>query len=318
MKNLEYVSYIKNWTMILVVLYHCLCGYSNIWGEEYSWKLVPIWNNLAHILVYFHMPIFTLMSAYLYAYLEANQTYNNTSVFIEKKIKRIMVPYLIWGTIVCLIQQCDFYYLFFGISHLWYLLFLFEAFISFYLINKIPNKCKIIVFALLFVTCLLIYKKNNTPILCIGYYIRYMPYFIIGYYLYHIIRKIKSIKCIYAFSIAMVFLMLFIIEFLNNSNKFILAALSLIVIISILIILRQKEKILPFKRYILKLNKYTMGVYIIHHIIIKEINYSTIGRLYMEYYVLYPILLFILSFVFSLMLTYILQKWKIGRVLFGY
>lgn len=318
MKNLEYVSYIKNWTMILVVLYHCLCGYSNIWGEEYSWKLVPIWNNLAHILVYFHMPIFTLMSAYLYAYLEANQTYNNTSVFIEKKIKRIMVPYLIWGTIVCLIQQCDFYYLFFGISHLWYLLFLFEAFISFYLINKIPNKCKIIVFALLFVTCLLIYKKNNTPILCIGYYIRYMPYFIIGYYLYHIIRKIKSIKCIYAFSIAMVFLMLFIIEFLNNSNKFILAALSLIVIISILIILRQKEKILPFKRYILKLNKYTMGVYIIHHIIIQEINYSTIGRLYMEYYVLYPILLFILSFVFSLMLTYILQKWKIGRVLFGY
>ena len=85
MKNLEYVSYIKNWTMILVVLYHCLCGYSNIWGEEYSWKLVPIWSNLAHILVYFHMPIFTLMSAYLYAYLEANQTYNNTSVFIEKK-----------------------------------------------------------------------------------------------------------------------------------------------------------------------------------------------------------------------------------------
>ena len=145
-----------------------------------------------------------------------------------------------------------------------------------------------------------------------------MPYFIIGYYLYHIIRKIKSIKCIYAFSIAMFFLMLFIIEFLNHSNKFILAALSLIVIISILIILRQKEKILPFKRYILKLNKYTMGVYIIHHIIIQEINYSTIGRLYMEYYVLYPILLFILSFVFSLMLTYILQKWKIGRVLFGY
>ena len=87
MKNLEYVSYIKNWTMILVVLYHCLCGYSNIWGEEYSWKLVPIWSNLAHILVYFHMPIFTLMSAYLYAYLEANQTYNNTSVFIEKKIR---------------------------------------------------------------------------------------------------------------------------------------------------------------------------------------------------------------------------------------
>ena len=118
MKNLEYVSYIKNWTMILVVLYHCLCGYSNIWGEEYSWKLVPIWSNLAHILVYFHMPIFTLMSAYLYAYLEANQTYNNTSVFIEKKIKRIMVPYFIWGTIVCLIQQCYFYYLFFGISHL--------------------------------------------------------------------------------------------------------------------------------------------------------------------------------------------------------
>ena len=109
-----------------------------------------------------------------------------------------------------------------------------------------------------------------------------------------------------------------VIEFLNHSNKFILAALSLIVIISILIILRQKEKILPFKRYILKLNKYTMGVYIIHHIIIQEINNSTIGRLYMEYYVLYPILLFILSFVFSLMLTYILQKWKIGRVLFGY
>ena len=140
--------------MIIVVFYHCLCGYSNIWGEEYSWQTVPTWYHLSHILVYFHIPIFTLMSAYLYGHLSCSGRYQSSCSFICKKTKRLLIPYIVWGLLICIIQKWDLTYLLCGISHLWYLFFLFmpfslqifltacSAFMPFPLsIPKIPRTC---------------------------------------------------------------------------------------------------------------------------------------------------------------------------------
>lgn len=60
-----------------------------------------------------------------------------------------------------------------------------------------------------------------------------------------------------------------------------------------------------------------MGIYIIHHIIILETNSSTLGQQSMEHYILYPIVLFIMSLDISWLITYILQKSKLGNIIIG-
>lgn len=316
MKKLEYVSYMKVWAMIWVVLYHCLCGYSDIWGTDFSWQEVTVWSNLAHILVYFHMPTFVLMSAFLYAYLCDKQVYRKSATFVLKKTKRIFIPYIIWAFLVCIILDCDFFYLFLGPSHTWYLLFLFEAFLSFHFINKIPNKSKYAVFALLYALCFALSRNTDTPFLGMGYYVRYMPYFIVGYYGYHFLKN-RPVKYVDAQTAGMGSLMLFLLAFMFFNNKFILTLLSLAVIFSFLIIFRQKESVLPFKKYMLWVDKYTMGIYLIHHIIIQEMNCSSFFHPYMSHYLLYPTLQFLASFGISVILTHILQKFKLGRISLG-
>lgn len=302
--------------MIIVVFYHCLCGYSNIWGEDCSWHTVPTWYHLSHILLYFHMPIFTLMSAYLYGYLSSSGRYNNSYSFICKKSKRLLIPYMAWGLFICITQKCDLVYLLYGISHLWYLFFLFAAFIIFHFINKIPHWSKYIIFITLYSACCLISHYHPTPLMGIGYFVRYMPYFIIGYYMYFILERdiIKKSVASYA---AIACLVLFAVEYVFDNNKFILAGLSLIIITCITILAKQDETRLIYKNRMLKLDKYAMGIYIIHHIIIQEANSSFLGRQYMEHYILYPIVLFIMSLSLSWLITYILQKSKLGKIIIG-
>lgn len=316
MRQLTYVSYIKIWAMIIVVFYHCLCGYSNIWGEEYSWQTVPTWYHLSHILVYFHMPIFTLMSAYLYGYLSSSGRYQNSYSFICKKTKRLLIPYIVWGLLICIIQKWDLAYLLCGISHLWYLFFLFEAFIIFHFINRISHWSKYILFISLYSACCIINYYDPTPFMGIGYFVRYMPYFIIGYYIYFILERdiIKQKVASYA---AIACSLLFALEYVLDNNKFILAGLSLIIIICITVLSKQNETQLVGRKIILKLDKYAMGIYIIHHIIIQETNSSTLGQQYMEHYILYPIVLFIMSLGISWLITYILQKSKLGNIIIG-
>lgn len=302
--------------MILVVFYHCLCGYSNIWGENYSWKIVPFWSYISHLLVYFHMPIFTLMSAYLYSYLDSLGKYQQVHNFVYKKTKRLLIPYIIWGLIVCLIQNIDFEFLLFGVSHLWYLIFLFEAFITFHLIHKIHHKSKYLLLIFIYIICFIINKLNPTPFLGLGYFVRYIPYFVIGYYLYIIIDKIR-IKQQYISIIIIVCFLMLISEYVIYNNKFILAGLSLVIVIGSVILCKQKENVLATQKKFLQLEPYLMGVYLIHHIIIQEMNFSIIGKLYMKYYIVYPLSQFIISFGISLAITHILLKSKYGKFILG-
>lgn len=302
--------------MILVVFYHCLCGYSHIWGENYSWQTVPFWSTISHILVYIHMPIFTIISAYLYGYLDSQQKYKQAKDFILKKIKRLLIPYIIWGIIVCFIQNIDFEYLLFGVSHLWYLVFLFEAFITFYFINRIPNKSKFFLLISLYLACLIINKLNPTPFLGLGYFVRYMPYFVIGYYLYYIVDKV-NIESKYLSMITIASCFTLFLEYVMHNNKFILAGVGLVAVISMVMLCKQKENLLVSQKKFLKLEPYLMGVYLIHHIIIQETNSSIIAQLYMSHYVIYPLLQFFVTFGISLAITTSLLKSKYGKFILG-
>lgn len=300
--------------MILVLLYHCLCGYSNIWGDEYSWKPIWLWSNISHALVYFHIPIFTMMSAYIYAYLNSEHRYEQTYSFLIKKTKRLLIPYIIWGISICIIQKYEFKYLLYGISHLWYLLFIFEAFILFHFIQLISHWYKYIILILSYTIICIIQYVYPTPYFGLEHFIKYMPYFVIGYHLYFWLEKVR-VKSSSLYIAAIIGLSSFILEYITMHNRLILAGLGLIIIICAIALCKQKESKLMYKEKLLKLDKYMMGIYIIHHIIIQEMNRSSIGQLYMRHDIIYPLFQLIFCFCMSLFITYCLQKTRIGKYL---
>lgn len=63
------ISILRVSAMLMVVFYHCLCPYS-IWdgSDFYIGFHVLIWDVEAGMLAYIHLPIFFLISGYLYGY----------------------------------------------------------------------------------------------------------------------------------------------------------------------------------------------------------------------------------------------------------
>lgn len=141
--NLRFIA------IILVLIYHSSILYTNDW-ELYSTKInSPILNNLAHFINIFHMPLFFSISGVLF-YNKNNISFS--TIFI-KKIKRLIVPYLLIGIlwVIPLRYLCRYvpylkhnflYNVVFGIllgkdnGHLWFILALFFIFITSFFIEK--------------------------------------------------------------------------------------------------------------------------------------------------------------------------------------
>lgn len=68
-KRLYNLSYLRVATMMIVVWYHCIIGYSDVWeGSRYAADVIPFWNEMTRYIASFHMPVFAILSGYLYAY----------------------------------------------------------------------------------------------------------------------------------------------------------------------------------------------------------------------------------------------------------
>lgn len=102
-QRLDYISILRVGAMLSVVVYHCICGYSNIWGGKWSWQIVDFWNTIAHVLSYYHMPLFVIISGFLFKYVQITGKYSNFGTFLYKKIRRIMIPYIVWGCLLYMI-----------------------------------------------------------------------------------------------------------------------------------------------------------------------------------------------------------------------
>lgn len=63
------ISILRVSAMLMVVLFHCLCPYS-IWDgtDFYIGFHVPVWDVVDGMLAQIHLPIFFLISGYLYGY----------------------------------------------------------------------------------------------------------------------------------------------------------------------------------------------------------------------------------------------------------
>ena len=124
------ISVLRVMAMLMVVFYHCLCPYS-IWdGTNYFIGFhVTAWDMIDGMLLHVHLPIFFLISGFLFGVKRnVGGGYNDVSKFIQGKVVRVLVPYIIVGILLCILQQRDFTQMWDGISHLWFLLVIFECY----------------------------------------------------------------------------------------------------------------------------------------------------------------------------------------------
>lgn len=316
MRNLQ-VSYFRVGAMMIVIIYHCLCYYG-VWADSPITN--PIYVGLCKFMNSIDMPVFFIISGFLYADKLLNtEKYNNSTDFFKKKIKRLLIPYLFWGIVINIlfINRYHFISMLDGISHLWFLLTLLVVFIIVHLMRekwivmKISSLC-ILIFILLFITPLRILIPFD--FLTIKQILQYLPYFFIGIIFSRSKTSMETLsdknhKLLIFSLLCGVSLSIFLcfytsnIHLINTISKYIIIPFLSIIIISSSWILCKR---INFKDadIIRSLDKNSMGIYIIHHIlIIAAISNTQLSVIIGAHYIISPILLFLIG---------TLASWKIS------
>lgn len=330
MRNLQ-VSYFRVTAMIMVIIYHCLCYYG-VWAD--SSIINPIYVGLCKFMNSIDMPVFFIISAFLYTEKLLNtEEYNNSKEFLKRKAKRLLIPYLFWGIVINIlfIDRYNFISILSGISHLWFLLTLMMIFFIVHLTRskwiriKISSLC-ILTFSLLLITPFGIFVPFD--FLTIKQVLQYLPYFFVGI----IFARSKSLIQyasveIHKYLIIILLMALFTSLFLcfytsnfhliNTVSKYIIIPFLSILIISSSYILCQH---INFKDIgiIRSLDYNSMGIYIIHHIlIIAAISNARLSTLITTHYVISPVILFIFVLLTSWGIGLLVNRYKISSYILG-
>lgn len=310
------VSYLRVFAMLLVLLYHCLCMFTN------RWSFVGVEKNdacemICSILNYIHLPLFILISGFLYGMGISKGKYMNRTSFLKKKAIRLGVPYLFWGGIMLLLQP-DFYkFSFFirGFAHLWFLLCLLEQFIFFSLFRNIliPKKSRSKIFVLIAsyaISCIVFCDKpmaNRLSIFCIDKFIYYFPVFYWGVILSDLLKEIKVKRhwAICGMLLSATYLMLSIVSgrILGGIIDFFMfdRLAGYIFVVCLFILSYQVCKCSFICNW---LDKNSMGIYIIHHILIMYLlQYSWFLQMMESHLIMGVIVLFGGILLISLLLS---------------
>lgn len=90
------ITLIRDISMILIVFYHCMCYTVGIW----DFNPIPKspFGSIAGFIANLGLTFFVLISGFLYETISSQQNvYVNNTLFVKKKIKRLLFPYIIWG-----------------------------------------------------------------------------------------------------------------------------------------------------------------------------------------------------------------------------
>ena len=292
-KRNYFLDFTKAFAIILVVFGHCI----QYGSGEYYLKEELFFENIIFKYIYsFHMPLFMLISGYLFAF----GTHKGAKKIIINKAKSLIIPVFTW----CIIPVIIFYikndvsiistikyYIIHGINSLWFLWAVFWCSLTVIATNKI-FKDKIIVYVLLFAVSFLIPDMFNTDM-----YKFMFPYFVIGYMYkkYELQAKFKTIYNSNYFVCAIGIIFVLLVCFFERESyiyvskhsilgKDIVSQLSInlyryatgligsIFTLSLLIKIYNfcdKKKLFNENNIILTIGKNTMGIYIISDIINK-------------------------------------------------
>lgn len=201
---LQNSDFVKTVLMLCVILCHSCAFWTGSWFSA----ITPVFQNeyigyFANWLGTFHVYGFTVISGFIYCYIRENEGYSDVKVFIEKKINRLLLPYITVSVLWAIPFSLFFYHnsvidivnnflLGCGPSQLWFLLMLLDVFLIYRIIETFISSHRFIAAILMIVSFIVGYIG---PIICKNYFqiftaLHYLPFFYIGYILYHYINDI--------------------------------------------------------------------------------------------------------------------------------
>lgn len=333
--ELDNCTFVKTGLMLIVVLYHSCIFWRGNWFtsnpvfEAKSLAIFAEWLNT------FHIYGFTLVAGYVFYYLkEEKKRYSEFIPFVVNKLKRLIIPYII----VSVIWVIPFLYVYknpgfwdiirdyvLGVSpsQLWFLMMLFNVYTIAWIISPVFSKDdKIGLFVIASIYIIGVIGAGIIPnIFQIWTSCKYVLIFFIGFLLRkhgsECFMKIPSIiwigidifvfvlyKCFLRFEgISINILLVCLGELLH-----IVGALMAFVIFQKISAHINREGIWGF------LGKYTMTIYLFHQQIIYILILGTNGMInpYLNVMIIFSVALCL-----SVLISNILLKFKIGRIIVG-
>lgn len=325
--RLSYISFLRVVAMSMVVLFHCLAYYSDsIW--QYPDPDVEGYGIFAHFLNVIDMPMFVFISGFLYSYLrEAKGKYKDNMAFVKNKVRRLMVPYLFWGVVLLLLfpdkHASD---MFIGISHLWFLLMLFGLFLLVHF--TYPFLRSLTPFRLTLLVCLsfLLYPLGlkfhfATNYFCIDRILMYLPYFLVGGGSYLLSTSLKKLRhALPATLILLVVLFLLTTYVLPSVPSLVIYPIQYLFVCMFLVCCFSYFSQLPpavlHFRGLDSLDRCSMGIYILHHILIAfPLQWPAVRAVMNGYWWLCPWLMFLVVYALSWVLTAALLRTRLSVVI---
>lgn len=100
-KRIEWIDSARGFAILLVVVGHVLGGYTGNYGVPQYQKIIDL---IVDIIYTFHMPLFFMISGYVFGLKKYNWSKSNYVVFVKYKAKTLLVPYFLFSTLQILIK----------------------------------------------------------------------------------------------------------------------------------------------------------------------------------------------------------------------
>lgn len=334
-------------TAVIVVLFH---AYGMMYTPAHFPDTVEIYREKYYwfnsICLWFHMPLFIFISGGVYGYLyHVKGKYRDTLPFIWNKMKRLLIPYVIFSVIFMVTTNgWSWSGLFSGTySHLWFLTMLFWCFVGIAVIDML-RPCMLrffptpIVHVLILIISFigLLLPKLDYNLLGIAYFYKWFFWFYLGYSIY--MNRNKVYICIkktlilpfvlpFLYGCCMWYMVTCVGTYGGNSKCFISEigfACIVLWIWYVLCWLIEKFGTSWTQCWLIKeLSLCSFGIYIFHNWIEPFMISRTAQKLLpladwsANHTVLFPLVFSLLALLISYILTKIVLRTKIGRSLLG-
>ena len=307
---------------ISVVLFHTLGYYTYAWPFDgtkvYEYHLFDTFINQIN------MPLFVAMSGYLFQIKSKESNYLKPLPFIKNKFYRLIIPYLFWGGLQLIIfsKTTNYQMIFSGILHLWFLLMMFEILIIMRLLYKWTCNYHLLI-VLFTITLITSDIPIESDILCINAVVHYLPFFLLGIIISKNDNSVKpSLPFTFIFIISSLILATCTYKYGNppiyiNYVRTVSICIILFCLFVLVIAIPNLKNVAQFP-IVQSINNNSLGIYIIHHILIWGVIQIPIIRMFLDSDIfLPPLVLFLFAFCASWSISMLLNRTHYLRIILG-
>ena len=336
MKLLE-INYLRSYAIISIVIWHCFVCPLSVWGLIEPTSGTRLVSILGHFFIPdASMPLFTFISGYLFAYLyqKNKEKYGQFKPFLKAKLERLVIPFLVLGTLVNLtVPERYPYQIWSGEgSHLWFCMMLFWCFMIRWAVLKINNKWLSSLMLLLSIVAIVYGKGSNWnlpdfPLSLFGirHAVFFYFYFVLGDWIFKYKDNLEDFVSgrrgwLWLFS-SLIIYVLWVTGSLMQIKYFSgLLAITTSVVFIVLIYLWVSKlisvELLKPNKFIDTLCVYSFGIYVFHEWISWGLyHHPFFFGLFEKYTIVYAMIFTIVDFAVSFVLTHFALKTKVGKYL---